>query len=125
MTSSVNAYSIQHVDERDERLIAQIRSFDSGSTFLQPEDPDHLTSVVAVSNNRVIGAARLYRLSIHPTRWRLAILVDREFRRRDIGTALFHACQQALHSGDEIQAVCLPQMRTKWHFLRASAFRHS
>lgn len=105
MTSLPDATSIRRIDERDERLLARLRLFGSVDVFQHPEDQQHLTTVVALRDDRVIGAARLYRLSIHPTRWRLAIFVESEYRRQGIGTALFNACRQDshLHSNDEIQ----------------------
>lgn len=56
-------------------------------------------------HEKVVGAAYLYRLPLHPARWRLEIRVVPKNQRHGIGTALFKACLQdpAFRRDDEIQ----------------------
>lgn len=48
-------------------------------------------AAAALSGDQVVGVARVYRTWLHPQRWRLAIFVSPDWRRRKVGADLLRA----------------------------------
>jgi GNAT superfamily N-acetyltransferase len=90
-------------DSSHPETVSQVHALLPG--LANPVDPGQLAAQYATVRGQVVGAAYLYRLGIHPTRWRLNIRVVPDERRQGIGTALFNSClhDSSLQDGAEIQ----------------------
>lgn len=125
MMGSPDAAIVYHTTSTPHELVA--RGDDPKAwqqVLLHPDDDNHLPAIAAVHDGRVIGLARLYRYDLHPTRWRLAIRVSPDFRRRGIGTRLFNACirESELLPGNEIRCSAYADETATLAFARSHGF---
>lgn len=109
---------------------------DSFGSFLQQEDlvlagewsldvtKIRKPIVIAWSDDRIIGCARLYRSWLHPIRWRVAIHVAPAEQRQGVGSNLLRAlCQQLSEKTDhELQASASAAELPAIGFLEAGGF---
>ncbi len=80
-------------------------------------------AVAALSRDQVVAAARAYRTWLHPQRWRLAIFVSPDWRRRRIGADLLRALVGELpERAPELQAAVVATDTAAIGFLDHAGF---